>query len=133
MVGKALLFAFIEDFGRKAWFEGIASDVIFGGIAIVMLYQYFRVDWIVNQWLVFARAILIVLGLITAAHVLSGGGIWEGRIKPIDARTMVIACGLAVLTLLLAASSFGVYGLYHSQRFLYYPFRFMDSMKGHFK
>jgi len=37
-----------------------------------MLYQYVRVDWIVNQWLVFARGILIILGLITAVHILSG-------------------------------------------------------------
>jgi len=132
LVAKALLFAFIEDFGRTAANEGIASDALFGGIAVVMLYQYVRVDWIVNQWLVFARGILIVLGLITPAHILSGGGVWEGQMKPTDAQATLVACGVAVLALLLAASSYCVYALFKTQKFLDHPMRFARATKEYF-
>jgi len=131
-VAKALLFCFIEDFGRTATNEAIASDALFGCIAAVMLYQYVRVDWIVNQWLVFARGILIVLGLITAAHILSGGGVWEGHMKPTNASTTCFACGVAVLALLLAASTYCVYALHKTQKFLDHPLRSTRAAKEYF-
>jgi len=131
-IAKTGLFWFIEDFGRTAVNEAIASDALFGGIAIVMLYQYVRVDWIVNQWLVFARGILIILGLITAVHILSGGGVWEGHMKPTAAPTTLLACGVAVLALLLAASTYCVYALHKTQKFLDHPLRFTQAAKEYF-
>ena len=108
VVGRLVLYQFVEDAGSSAHIEGLISDVLFAAGSGVLLLSWVKSEWQEIRWLAVPKFVFVFVMLLICASTESGGALLDGDISA-PAVHPIIAGLMAIATLLLAASPLFVY------------------------
>jgi hypothetical protein len=116
LAGRLVLYVFVEDYGRKAQTEGLASNVVFGAGAVVMLIAWVYAEWQTVQWLMIPKMVLVLVTLAIAGQAIRNG-------------SPPLYVGLAAIgALLFGASPFFIWLLRSMMHFLNDPIGFWRNL-----
>jgi hypothetical protein len=155
VVARMLLFGLVEKFGAEAPYFGIGGDILFALLTVWVLFYWMKAEWHVETWLLIPKIILVLLSLTIAANTFTQGAIWDGSFLPVEQSTVeqptdqptqaadaqapaepgpglsgtLLASGLALFFLALAASRYCAWSIFRSQKFLDHPLRSLRGAK----
>ena len=120
ILGRMVIYVFLEKMGAQLPLLGMICNALFGIAAVLIIYKWVGVGWAIIEWLMIPKLEVVLVALLTAAHIFTGGRIWhEAVLAP--AANPYAATVLVLVAVLLTATTGLERGIMNLIDFLNHP------------